>query len=75
LVHREWVTVNHDGRPVETFVVYPESKDKTPVVLVIHEIFGLTDWVEGQYVFRYSASSHWLTLWLYWRHSSALTLM
>ena len=45
--HREWVTVKHDGRNVETFVVYPESRDKTPVVLVIHEIFGLTDWVES----------------------------
>jgi carboxymethylenebutenolidase len=31
---------------VETFVVYPESKDKTPVVLIIHEIFGLSDWVQ-----------------------------
>jgi carboxymethylenebutenolidase len=44
--HREWVTVKHDGRSVETFVVYPESKAKTPVVLVIHEIFGMTDWVQ-----------------------------
>jgi carboxymethylenebutenolidase len=44
--HREWVTVKHDGRTVETFVVYPESKDKQPVVLVIHEIFGMTDWVQ-----------------------------
>jgi carboxymethylenebutenolidase len=44
--HQEWVTVKHDGRSVETFVVYPESKNKTPVVLVIHEIFGMTDWVE-----------------------------
>jgi carboxymethylenebutenolidase len=44
--HREWVTVKHDGRSVETFVAYPESKDKTPVVLVIHEIFGMTDWVQ-----------------------------
>src|SRR3954467_9034758 len=43
--HREWVTVKHDGRSVETFVVYPESKDKRPVVLVIHEIFGMSDWV------------------------------
>jgi carboxymethylenebutenolidase len=45
--HREWVTVKHDGRSVETFVVYPESKSKTPVVLVIHEIFGMTDWVQA----------------------------
>ncbi len=44
--HREWVTVKHDGRSVQTFVAYPESKDKTPVILVIHEIFGMTDWVE-----------------------------
>src|SRR6267143_3869883 len=44
--HREWVTVKHDGRSVETFVVYPESKGKTPVVLIIHEIFGMTDWVQ-----------------------------
>jgi carboxymethylenebutenolidase len=44
--HQEWVSVKHDGRAVETFVVYPESKDKTPVVLVIHEIFGLSDWAE-----------------------------
>jgi len=33
--HREWVTVKHDGRYVETFVVYPEFKDKRPVVLFI----------------------------------------
>src|ERR1700676_3855492 len=44
--HREWVTVKHDGRSVETYVVYPESKSKTPVLLVIHEIFGMTDWVQ-----------------------------
>jgi carboxymethylenebutenolidase len=44
--HREWVTIKHDGRAVETFVVYPESKSKTPVVLIIHEIFGMTDWVQ-----------------------------
>jgi carboxymethylenebutenolidase len=45
--HREWVTVKHDGRSVDAFVVYPESKDKRPVVLVIHEIFGMTDWVQS----------------------------
>jgi carboxymethylenebutenolidase len=45
--HREWVTVKHDGRNVEAFVTYPESKNKTPVVIVIHEIFGHTDWVQA----------------------------
>jgi carboxymethylenebutenolidase len=44
--HREWVTVNHGGRSVQTLVVYPESSTKSPVVLMIHEIFGLTDWVK-----------------------------
>jgi carboxymethylenebutenolidase len=44
--HSEWVTVKHDGRSVATLVVYPESKDKRPVVLVIHEIFGLSDWAQ-----------------------------
>ena len=44
--HSEWVTVKHDGRSVDTLVVYPESKDKRPVVLVIHEIFGLSDWAQ-----------------------------
>jgi len=44
--HAEWVTVKHGDRGVETFVVYPESNSKTPVVLIIHEIFGMTDWVQ-----------------------------
>src|ERR1700729_2766283 len=44
--HSEWVTVKHDGRSVETLVVYPESKDKRPVVVIIHEIFGLSDWAQ-----------------------------
>lgn len=44
--HREWVAVKHDSRTVQTFIVYPESKDKKPVVLIIHEIFGLTDWAQ-----------------------------
>src|SRR5215468_12000765 len=44
--HREWATVKHDGRSVETLIVYPETKDKRPVVLIIHEIFGLSDWAQ-----------------------------
>jgi carboxymethylenebutenolidase len=44
--HGEWVTVKHGDRTVQTFVVYPESKDKRPVVLIIHEIFGLSDWAQ-----------------------------
>jgi carboxymethylenebutenolidase len=45
--HREWVTVTHDGRKVETFVAYPAATKNTPVIVVIHEIFGMSDWVEN----------------------------
>ncbi len=45
--HREYVEIKSGERTLKAFVVYPESKDKTPVVLVVHEIFGLTDWVKG----------------------------
>jgi carboxymethylenebutenolidase len=45
--HGEWVTVQNGSRSVKAFVVYPEIKDKAPVVIVIHEIFGMTDWVQG----------------------------
>lgn len=44
--HSEWASIKHDGRTVETLIVYPESKDKRPVVLIIHEIFGLSDWAQ-----------------------------
>ena len=45
--HQEWVQIKHDNRTVNTFVVYPEVKGKVPVVIVIHEIFGLTDWARN----------------------------
>ena len=37
----------HDGREVNCFIAYPEVKEKATAVLVIHEIFGLSDWVRG----------------------------
>jgi carboxymethylenebutenolidase len=43
--HGEWVKLRHGDRTVEAFVVFPEVKDKATAVIVIHEIFGLTDWV------------------------------
>jgi carboxymethylenebutenolidase len=45
--HGEWVEFKSGERRLKAFVVYPERKEKAPVVLVIHEIFGLTDWVRG----------------------------
>ena len=44
--HSEWVAIKHDGREVQTLVVYPESKEKRPAVIIIHEIFGLSDWAQ-----------------------------
>ena len=45
--HHEYVDIKSGDRTIKALVVYPEAKDKTPVVLVIHEIFGLTDWVKS----------------------------
>ena len=45
--HGEFVKVDVRGTPVRTWIVYPERKDKAPVVVVIHEIFGLTDWIRA----------------------------
>jgi carboxymethylenebutenolidase len=45
--HGEWVEIKSGERTIKAFVVYPQEKKKTAVVLVIHEIFGLTDWVRS----------------------------
>ncbi|MGH8091950.1 MAG: dienelactone hydrolase family protein [Chthoniobacterales bacterium] len=45
--HHEWIELQHDGRTVKAFIAFPQVKEKTPVVLVIHEIFGLTDWAKN----------------------------
>src|ERR1041385_412284 len=44
--HREWVNVKNGNRTVSAFVVYPEVKNKATSVVVIHEIFGMSDWVQ-----------------------------
>jgi carboxymethylenebutenolidase len=44
--HREYVSLTHGSRTVQAFVVYPEVKGKAPVVILIHEIFGLSDWAK-----------------------------
>jgi carboxymethylenebutenolidase len=45
--HQEWVKIKHDAREVNCFVVYPEVKDKATTIVLIHEIFGLTDWAQA----------------------------
>ncbi len=44
--HQEWVAIKSGDRTVNAFIVYPEVKTKAPAVIVIHEIFGLSDWVQ-----------------------------
>ncbi|HMB96164.1 MAG TPA: dienelactone hydrolase family protein, partial [Tepidisphaeraceae bacterium] len=47
--HGEWadVALPDSDVKIHTWIVYPERKDKAPVVIVIHEIFGMTDWVRA----------------------------
>ncbi len=45
--HQEWVKIKQGKREVQSFVVYPEVKDKAMAVVIVHEIFGLSDWVRG----------------------------
>lgn len=43
--HGEWVRfANAAGDSVRAYVAYPERRDKAPAIIVIHEIFGLSDW-------------------------------
>ena len=46
--HGEWAIVRSgDGDSVRAWVVYPQRSTKAPVVVVVHEIFGLSSWVRG----------------------------
>ena len=44
--HGEWVKITTESRrEVNAFIVFPEIKENATSVIVIHEIFGLTDWI------------------------------
>jgi carboxymethylenebutenolidase len=45
--HPEWTKLKHGSRTFDCFVVYPEVKEKATAVLVIPEVFGMTDWVRS----------------------------
>ena len=45
--HQEWVKVKNGNREVNSFVVFPEVKTRATAVVVIHEIFGMSDWVQS----------------------------
>ncbi len=44
--HLEYVKVQVGDRQVTCLVAYPEVKEKATAVLVVHEIFGLSDWIK-----------------------------
>lgn len=46
--HGDWITVRMpNGDSVRSWIVFPERSGPAPVVMVIHEIYGLTAWVRG----------------------------
>jgi carboxymethylenebutenolidase len=46
--HGEWAMVSAGGADsVRAWVVYPERSQKAPVVIVVHEIFGVSNWIRA----------------------------
>jgi carboxymethylenebutenolidase len=46
--HGEWAMIKVGASDsLKLWVVYPERKTKAPVIVVVHEIFGLSDWIRG----------------------------
>lgn len=46
--HGEWTMVSTGpGDSVRAWVVYPERRTRAPVVIVVHEIFGLSPWIRS----------------------------
>jgi carboxymethylenebutenolidase len=43
----QWVSVKYGARSVESFVAYPQSPDKAPAVIVIHDVIAMAPWVEN----------------------------
>jgi len=45
--HFDIVKIKQGDREVETYVFYPMTKDKAMAVVLIHEIFGASDWMRA----------------------------
>lgn len=46
--HGEWVTIRTGpADSVRAWIVYPERGNKAPVIVVVHEIFGLSSWIRS----------------------------
>ena len=43
----EWVSVKYGARSLESFVAYPQSPDKPPAVILIHDVIAMAPWVEN----------------------------
>jgi len=43
----EWVSVKYGARSVESFVAYPQSREKAPAIVVIHDVIAMAPWVEN----------------------------
>ena len=42
--HGEWIQIPGPAGEIRAYVAYPERSDAAPAVIVIHEVFGMTDW-------------------------------
>ena len=42
--HGEWVRIPRGTDTIRAYVAYPERSSRAPAIIVIHEIFGLTEW-------------------------------
>ncbi len=48
--HGEWVKMAYEPGSADSllaWVVYPSTRERAPVVVVVHEIFGLSTWIRG----------------------------
>jgi carboxymethylenebutenolidase len=45
--HLEYVKVKSGEKDLKCFIAFPEVKEKATAVVVIHEIFGLADWIRS----------------------------
>ena len=43
----EWVSVKYGARSVESFVAYPQSREKAPAVVIVHDVIAMAPWVEN----------------------------
>ncbi len=45
--HGEWIMVGDGADSVRAWIVYPERSTPAPVIIVVHEIFGVSDWIRA----------------------------